>query len=209
MLSSRSKNSKSSHAFGSLQKMRISAILNDSEDMPYSMRYEINKENDSDMDETMQVEDEDDSGSSTAPTTISSSSRSSLTGRRPHPPTRKYTTEQTYFIWYYRTDLRKDWDYVERAFFRQFGDKREKGGLQCKFYRLLEQKKVEKVREQSRSGRKRNGDMIGRFGVVQRTSVRYPWMRPEDIVRRPLPCFNNAGGCGNRICVTCTATRRL
>lgn len=74
------------------------------------------------------------------------------------------------------TDLGEGWDEVERKFQCQFGDKREKGGLQCKFYRLLEEFGVEKVRDQAKSGHRRRGDKIGKFGLVQRTARRYTWM---------------------------------
>jgi hypothetical protein len=32
------------------------------------------------------------------------------------------------------------------------------------------------VREQTKSGHKRRGDKVGKFGVVQRTAHRFSWM---------------------------------
>ena len=162
-------------------RMRISSILSDSQ---YDCnRYHLRVDADGDNDtRDVQSEDEtEDAVSETASTSTSSTGRRHRTQRRrthrrPRPPCKKYSLEQVYFIWYHRTDLQQSWDEVERAFYRHFGDKREKGGLQCRFYRTLEEQKVEKVREQARSGRRRRGDMVGKYGVVQRTTERFPWM---------------------------------
>jgi len=110
-------------------------------------------------------------------------------GKSRRPPCKKYTLEQALFIWYQRTDLAKPWDEVEEGFKRQFDEKRGKGGLQCKFYRTLNDAKVEKVREQAKWGRRSKRDRIGKFGVIQRTNKRYSWMLPEDRHKPPLPCF--------------------
>ena len=96
--------------------------------------------------------------------------------RKPRLPCKKYADVQAYFIWYHRTDLHECWDEVERKFDLQYKEKRVKGGLQCKFYRFLDQHKVEKVREQAKRGQRRHGDRVGRFGVVERTNERHDWM---------------------------------
>ncbi|KIX95766.1 uncharacterized protein Z520_08474 [Fonsecaea multimorphosa CBS 102226] len=105
--------------------------------------------------------------------------------RRPRPSCKKYGVEQVYFIWYHRIDLGQDWDDIEREFHHQFGEARKKSGLQCKFYRVLGEKNIEKVRQQGRSGHRGRGNKIDKFGVVERTSQRFPWMRPEDRSKKP------------------------
>lgn len=96
--------------------------------------------------------------------------------RRPRPACKKYASEEADFIWYFRTDLECCWDVVEREFYLQFGAQRKKPGLQCKFYRWLEIEGVEKVREQAKTGHGRGGFQVGKFGLVQRTTRRFPWM---------------------------------
>lgn len=47
-----------------------------------------------------------------------------------------YTPEEMLFTWYHRTDLKLDWDVVEYLYNKCFNRwPRQKGGLQCKFYR--------------------------------------------------------------------------
>ena len=119
-------------------------------------------------------------------------------GAAPHPqrqsttraPRPKYTIEQVYFIWYHRTDLGEPWDEVLEAYRMQFAEQREKGGLQCKFYRLLEDHKVEKVRAQTRSASDSPRDKVGRYGVVQRTTKRFKWMNYAHFCTAPLPQFS-------------------
>jgi len=113
--------------------------------------------------------------------------------RQPRPPRQKYTDEEAYFIWYYRTDLRMPWNKVEEEFRRQWGQPRPKGGLQCKFYRLLEHWKVAKVREQTRQSQKLGEDIIAQFGLVQRTNLRFDWMQPDHFNQPQLPQFADAG----------------
>jgi hypothetical protein len=121
---------------------------------------------------------------------IISQRRQSLPRER-RAPRPRYMDEEIYFIWYWRTDLKEGWDRVLQEFWREFPRHRTKGGLQCRFYRALDQYGVEKVREQNRQMQK-GKDLIGRFGVVQRTEVRYPWMRREDQCKPdPLPQFLN------------------
>jgi hypothetical protein len=71
-----------------------------------------------------------------------------------HLSSPRTSTDQCSDIWYHRTDLGLAWDDVEQRFSEYFGEKREKGGLQCKFYRTIGDAGVEKVREQTNSGRR-------------------------------------------------------
>lgn len=119
--------------------------------------------------------------------TSSRATQSSATVRAPRP---KYEEQQAFFIWYHRTDLSEPWDQVLREFGRQFHHRRPKGGLQCKFYRLLEEWNVEKVRIQNRHARDSPKDRVGAFGVVQRTTKRFSWMRPHHYISPPLPQFS-------------------
>lgn len=114
--------------------------------------------------------------------------------RGPQP---KYTIEQVLFIWYHRTDLGEPWDQVLEAYRVQFSQSRPKGGLQCKFYRLLEENKVEKVRAQTRSASDSPKDRVGKYGVVQRTTKRFKWMRYEHFHAPPLPQFSGDSVCSS------------
>ncbi|OAP59057.1 hypothetical protein AYL99_06355 [Fonsecaea erecta] len=148
-------------------------------------------------------------GSETPSTSSNESTTSgSKRGRRPRLPCKKYELEQAYFIWYHRIDLRENWDNVEQEFHRQFGEARKKAGLQCKFYRVLGEANVEKIREQARSQLRLRGDKFNKYGVVQRTARRFPWMRPEDQLIPPLPCFTKRGGCGQPACEICSGRKR-
>lgn len=108
-------------------------------------------------------------------------------------PRLRYEDEQVFFIWYHRTDLGLGWDEVLRRYHNKFHQKRQKTGLQCKFYRLLECWGVEKVRAQARSGQGNSSDRVGAYGVIQRTWRRFQWMRSEDLERPPLLQFRDRG----------------
>lgn len=100
------------------------------------------------------------------------------TGRRPSRP--KYEHEQAIFIWYMRTDLKLSWDKVVHKYNTRFSKYRDKAGIQCRFYRELKNWRVAKVREQnSHSNFAKNDEMVGQYGVVQRTNSRFAWMKPE------------------------------
>ena len=103
------------------------------------------------------------------------------------PPREKYTEEEAYFIWYHRIDLNMQWDQVQEAYSRNFSETRKKAGLQCRFYRIVDQHKVKKVRQQGRPDRNTKGDHIEKFGVIAQTNRRYRWMRPEHLECRYLP----------------------
>ncbi|KAJ9498666.1 hypothetical protein H2202_005852 [Exophiala xenobiotica] len=103
------------------------------------------------------------------------------------PPREKYTDEEAYFIWYHRIDLNMPWDQVKEAYSRTFSETRKKAGLQCRFYRIVDQHKVTKVRQQGRPDRSIRGGHIEKFGVIAQTDRRYYWMRPEHLESRPLP----------------------
>lgn len=97
-------------------------------------------------------------------------------------PRQKYKEEQLFFIWYHRIDLDLSWNQVRRMYVRHWHEKRPKSGLQCKFYRILEQYNVEKVRGQSRKDPKARGARVpnGRnYGVVATTGRVYDWMQPR------------------------------
>jgi len=100
----------------------------------------------------------------------------------------KYSDEEAYFIWYHRTDLEWQWDRVLARYNQIFECPRGKDGLQCKFYRLLGEWGVEKVREQARQNQ-HNKDRIGQFGVVERTGLRFPWMTAYHQQQHQLPMF--------------------
>jgi hypothetical protein len=135
--------------------MRISTILNNEE------QFDVQVESEEDLDDSAS-----EAGS------LSASSSSASTRRR--ESRKKYEGEQGYFIWYHRTDLQQCWDEVERKFDAHFGQNREKGGLQCKFYRILREHNVPKVREQGRPGQANAG--VSKFGVMQQTNARFKWM---------------------------------
>lgn len=169
----------SSRHNGSPDRMRIESILNDPDDKVKTDA--LNIENDEDTDVTYIGTDDDMTpdrfieyaGKDTGAIMDRVRRRST---RLPRPACKKYNPEEADFIWYFRTDLECCWDVVEREFYRQFGAQRKKPGLQCKFYRWLEIEGVEKVREQAKTGHRRGGPQVGKFGLVQRTTRRFPWM---------------------------------
>lgn len=105
------------------------------------------------------------------------------------PPRRMYTEEQLCFIWYHRTDLKESWTSISGKFEAQFHQKRDVGALECRFYRILKEWNVENVREQSRMAASSKQPDLGRYGVIQRTWWRYPWMLVEHHHASPLPDF--------------------
>ena len=107
------------------------------------------------------------------------------TTRDPRPA---YSQEEILFVWYRRTDLGQDWEEVVQDFNFQFPGRtqRNKGGLQCRFYRTLDLYRVAKVREQAR---RKNQGFVGEFGVVERTNLRFPWMERRHQTLPPLPEF--------------------
>ncbi|KIV89167.1 hypothetical protein PV10_08758 [Exophiala mesophila] len=102
---------------------------------------------------------------------------SSSTGKKRHPPRQGYTNEQALFIWWHRDDKCLPWSKVERAYQRYFGYTRKTGGLQCKYYRILDRYGVVKVRDQKRwqlrEGRK---DPARKFGMEATTKLWFCWM---------------------------------
>lgn len=99
----------------------------------------------------------------------------------------KYPKEEELFIWYMRIDLRLSWDKIETLFNAQFPASRERGGLQCKFYRVLKEWGVDKVRDQNLHSRDPEKDpQTGTYGVIKRTNMRFQWMKPE---HQRMPCL--------------------
>ncbi|KAL6249883.1 hypothetical protein RBB50_003739 [Rhinocladiella similis] len=102
------------------------------------------------------------------------------------PPREKYTEEKMFFVWYHRVDLDMPWDKVTDAYNCFFPEDRRKGGLQCRFYRALDQYNVQKIRQQARHGRIRGG-LIEKFGVLDCTNRRFTWMLPEHLADPGVP----------------------
>ena len=106
--------------------------------------------------------------------------------RRPGRP--KYTNAQNMFIWYHRVDVKLDWNQVAKLFIRQFHQIRTPGGLQCRYYRILEEQKVPAIRKQVRR-RHISGDLEdkieAKYGVIDWTAHRYEWMLPKHQLRAP------------------------
>ncbi|KIW24353.1 uncharacterized protein PV07_10072 [Cladophialophora immunda] len=194
-----------------VDKMCIASILNGDNQGPdqsledHTSQYNDSQSTDEDLESRHSTEYR---ASETSPGGSIESMMAGRKRRRPRSPCKKYELEQKYFIWYHRIDLEQEWDDIEKAFHRQFGDLRKKGGLQCKFYRVLEESNVAKVREQAKSGHRDRRGKIDKFGVVQRTTQRFLWMRPEDQSRPPLPCFIKRDGCGDPTCEICARAQK-
>ena len=115
---------------------------------------------------------------STLSPTPTASAESKAENRAARDPRNKYHDEEALFIWYHRIDLHESWDTVEEEFRNQFNQHRKKAGLQCKFYRLLGQRGIDKVRVQAKYRlRHENPEGYGGFGLIQRTDERPPWIR--------------------------------
>ena len=109
-----------------------------------------------------------------------------------------YTAEQQFYIWYHKTDLGWKWDNITTAFNRYFRTRRPKGGLTCRFYRVLKEHGVETVRKQrnGRNDRRSSADgdeddnLNARYGVLQRTNYRnIKWMLERHLSVRVLEQF--------------------
>ncbi|KPI42358.1 uncharacterized protein AB675_9550 [Cyphellophora attinorum] len=91
------------------------------------------------------------------------------TKKGPPRPCRPYSNEKQIAIWYFRKDMAFDWDIVEAKYNSVFQDQRSLGALRCRFYRVLSDWGVEKVRDQfhSRTGRNDPADAdTAAYGVV-------------------------------------------
>lgn len=96
------------------------------------------------------------------------SRRSPSTSPDVQPRTRSfrptYTTEEGHFIWYLRIDRGYLWPDIQNAFNARFshgaGDRRRTSGLQCRYYRLLDQNGLPKVRNIPRTA-----DVVQRYGM--------------------------------------------
>lgn len=106
-----------------------------------------------------------------------------LTSRSRSRPARPgYSEEELFFIWYTKCDLDKSWDEVVQDFKQEFLVSRGKSALQSKYYRILINWRVTKIRERSADTEDTQCSDTGpgvKYGVIQRTNVRYRWMRPE------------------------------
>ncbi|EXJ92574.1 hypothetical protein A1O3_01126 [Capronia epimyces CBS 606.96] len=109
-------------------------------------------------------------------------------GNRRYPPRDKYDQEEGIFIWYNRIDLGLSWNRVQENFKRQFHKQRGKAGLQCKYYRVLTENHVQKVRDQGPRALRRPYD-VAAWGVIAQTSIRYPWMLPyHQLMPKMMKC---------------------
>ena len=88
-----------------------------------------------------------------------------------------YTKEECDFIWYWRDDLRMEWNLVKAAYDQHFADRKRIGlqGLQCKYYRHLADMNIAPIRERDR----KSASPTESYGLVGRTERRYWWMRDE------------------------------
>lgn len=120
---------------------------------------------------------------------MSESSGSQLaTSSRPRPTRPPYSEEHLFFIWYARTDLGLSWRQVTRSFDDVFPGDRQQGGLQCRYYRTLKYWGVPAVRDREAGSLQdqRTQPVPRRYGVIERTSRRYPWMFVE---HQNTPCL--------------------
>ena len=88
-----------------------------------------------------------------------------------------YTTEEVHFIWYLRIDRGYLWPDIKNAFNARFSDRgedrRKISGLQCRYYRLLDQNGMPQVRNIPRTA-----DVVQRYGMrayLARTGQRVPY----------------------------------
>jgi len=96
-----------------------------------------------------------------------------------------YPREHEAFIWYQKDDLDLEWNVVAARYRTQFGVTRNKGGLQCKYYRIREGCGAPPVRR-SRKGRRDPHEDPVHYGVVRCSEMRYSWMLPHH-QRYPAP----------------------
>ena len=99
----------------------------------------------------------------------------------PRPPRYRWAPEEHYFLWYHRVDLGWTWDRIEWKFRRHFSKGRSKSGLQSKFYRILDDHGIPKIREQNRGTHRRGSDVeyTAEVNFVDFSKLRYPWMLSE------------------------------
>jgi hypothetical protein len=74
--------------------------------------------------------------------------------------------------------LRQEWDTIVRAFNLQFRHShlRDKSGLECKLYRVLVANRLPQIREWRKQGHRGVDEAIAYYGIIECTTVRYPWM---------------------------------
>jgi hypothetical protein len=81
-----------------------------------------------------------------------------------------------YDLRFHRDDLGLKWDEVSAAFNAYFPqDRRRHGlqGIQGRYYRILKDEGVPKLRMRQKKRPRRD------YGVIARTSRRYPWMKQD------------------------------
>lgn len=115
------------------------------------------------------------------------SSRSPSSSSDVEPRTRPfrpaYTTEEVHFLWYLRIDRGYLWPDIQTAFNARFshstGRQRKTTGLQCRYYRLLDQNGLPQVRDIPRTA-----DVVQRYGMRANLAragqrVSYSWLGGE------------------------------
>ena len=97
---------------------------------------------------------------------------------QPRPPRYRYSGEEPYFLYYHKRDLGLPWDSINELYDQHFGNARSKGGLQCKFYRILSDWNMSSERSENRTRRRRPSDE-GSTALSIEYDRPYPWMRAE------------------------------
>ena len=84
-----------------------------------------------------------------------------------------YEQDQSDFVWFHRVDLGWSWQDTEAAFHEQYPGERNKGGLQCKYYRVRDANGIPKCRAADKAA-----DDSQKHGMWVKAGRRYPWMEP-------------------------------
>lgn len=155
----------------------LNPVAGDDESVVHHPPYDNNRYSNNDNGRRWSRQTSLDHGSRPSPRPTSSGVRRSPPRgreRREFRPT--YTEEEVNFIWYHREDLGLEWSLVCDAFNRQFPGRdvagRDKSGIQCKYYRHLENNGVPQVRQ-----RDRTTSAAENYGMRANTGLWYPWMR--------------------------------
>lgn len=100
----------------------------------------------------------------------------SCTGKKKRKEYRRpYTEEQVMWLWFFKIDVQMKWDDVLEKYNVDWPkDQREKGGTQCKFYRLAAQYGLPKMRQMKGSPKY----IAHRYGMWPMMRRSYRWMDP-------------------------------
>ena len=84
-----------------------------------------------------------------------------------------YEIEQGHFLWFLKIDEGLDWNSIYDAFQATFPQSnRDKPGLQCKFYRVLNEYGMPSQRELARLPREQ---LSSQYGFLSNRTERYSW----------------------------------